>query len=72
MCSQMQVKKKGNDKNMGIGATIVFIVLIICVAILIGLHMCLCAETGTKMYADPKYEKRIKKIEEYIEELNKE
>lgn len=50
------------------GIVIVSIVLIICVSILIGLHMVLCAENEIGMYADPKYEKRISDLEKIIKE----
>lgn len=50
------------------GIVIVSIVLIICVSVLIGIHMIICAENGIGMYADPKYEKRISDLEKIIKE----
>ena len=50
------------------GIVIVLIVLIICVSILIGLHMVLCAENEIGTYADPKYEERISALEKIIKE----
>lgn len=54
---------------MGVGLTFVLIVLIICVSVLFGLYMCLCAENEVKMFADPGYEKRIQALEEEINAL---
>lgn len=50
-------------------ALFVLIILIICVSVLLGFHMYLCSENGIKMYADPKYEERISKLEKQVEEL---
>lgn len=47
----------------------VLTILIICVSILFGYHMYLCEENGIKMYANPKYEERIGKLEKLVEEL---
>lgn len=54
---------------MGVGLTFVLIVLIICVSILIGVYMFLCAENEVKMFADPRYEERIRVLEKEIKEL---
>lgn len=43
----------------GSGLTFVLIVLIICVSILIGVYMFLCAENEVKMFSDPRYEEHI-------------
>lgn len=47
----------------------VLIILIICASILYGYHMCLCNENKIKMYANPKYEERISKLEKQVKEL---
>lgn len=57
---------------MGAGLTIVLVILILCAAVLFGLYMGLCSENEVGMFADPQYEKRIKKLEEQMEELKKE
>lgn len=54
---------------MGAGLTFVLIVLIICVSILIGVYMFLCAESEVKMFADPRYEERIRALEKEIKIL---
>lgn len=50
------------------GVAFVLIILIICVSVLFGYHMYLCNENGIKMYANPKYEERIAKLEELIKQ----
>lgn len=57
---------------MGIGATIVLVVLVICATILAGMYIYYCAENEVKMFANPKHEKRIKELERQMEELKKE
>lgn len=57
---------------MGVGLTITLIVLILCASVLFGLYMGLCSENQVRMFADPEYEKRIKKLEKQMEELKKE
>lgn len=54
---------------MGVGLTFVLIILIICASVLFGLYMFLCEETKTKMFANPKYDERISKLEKEINEL---
>lgn len=54
---------------MGIGLTIVLIVLIICVSVLIGVYMICCQESGVKMFANPRHEERIKELEKRIKDL---
>lgn len=49
--------------------TTVLVFLIICVTILLGIYMCFCSEHGTKMFADPGYEERIRKLENQVREL---
>lgn len=49
------------------GVAFVLIILIICVSVLFGYHMYLCNENDIKMYADPKYEERIAKLEEVLQ-----
>lgn len=43
--------------------TEVLLVLIICVTVLFGIYMYFCSENETKMFVDPRYEERIKKLE---------
>lgn len=57
---------------MGVGLTIILIVLIVCISVLFGIYMYLCSENEVKMFADPKYEERIGKLEKQMEELKKE
>lgn len=52
-----------------IGFTIVMIILIICTTILIGVYMYYCAENEVKMFANPKYDKRISELEKVVKEL---
>lgn len=54
-----------------VAVTIIAIILIICVSVLFGLYMCLCAENEVKMFADPRYDERIKELEKRIAELEK-
>ena len=54
------------------GIVIVLIFLIICGSILFGIHMFLCFENGIGMYADPRYEERIRKLEKIIKEKGEE
>lgn len=54
-----------------VAVTIILIILIICISILIGIYMLACLERGVKMFADPRYEERIGKLEEAIKELEK-
>lgn len=55
-----------------IGFTIIMIILIICITILIWAYMYFCSENEVKMFANPRYEERIKKLEKLTEELKKE
>lgn len=57
---------------MVVGVIIVLCFLIISVAVLLGIYMYFCSENGTKMFADPRYDERINKLEKQIEELKKE
>ena len=54
-----------------IGFTIIMVVLIICTTILIGVYMCYCDENGVKMFADPRYDKRISELEKTVKELKR-
>lgn len=54
---------------MGIGLTLVLLVLIMCVTVLFGIYMYFCSENETKMFVDPRYEERIRKLEKQVEEL---
>lgn len=54
---------------MGPGLTIVLIILIICITILVGLYMYCCEESGVKMFANPRYEERIKELEKRVKDL---
>lgn len=47
------------------------IVLIICLSVILCLYMYLCEESETGMFSGIKYEKRIKDLEDRIEELEK-
>ena len=52
---------------------IVLVLLIICSSILFGMYMFLCCENKIKMFADPRYEERIRELEKTVKELkNKE
>lgn len=55
---------------MGLGLSLVLIVLIICVSILFGLYMFLCDENETKMFSN-KCDKCISKLENQMKELEK-
>ena len=59
-------------ENMIAGIVIVLIFLIICGSILFGIHMYFCSENEIGMYADPKYEERIRKLEKIIKEKGEE
>ena len=48
------------------GVAFVLIVLIICLSVLFGYHMYLCNENSIKMYADPKYDERISRLEKIL------
>ena len=54
---------------MGFGTTLVSIVLILCATILFGLYMYYCVENEIKMFAYPRYEERIRKLEKEMSEL---
>ena len=54
---------------MGVGLTLVLLVFIICASVLFGIYMYLCSENEIKMFADPRYEERIRKLEKVVEEL---
>ncbi len=56
---------------MGIGETIVAIVLILCFFISLWIYMFYCGENRIKMFSDPRYERRISKLEKQVEELMK-
>lgn len=44
--------------------------LIICVSVLFGIYMYLCSENVVKMFADPEYDKRIRRLEKEIQKIN--
>lgn len=52
---------------MAIALTIIFVTLIICVTILVGVYMYYCGENEIKMFADPRYEERISRLEKLLE-----
>ena len=54
------------------GIFTVLIILIICTTILFGIHMYFCSENEIGMYADPRYEERIRKLEKIIKEKGEE
>lgn len=54
-----------------VAVTIILIILIICASVLIGIYMLACLESKVKMFADPRYEERIEKLERAIKELEK-
>lgn len=54
---------------MGAGLAFVLVVLIICVSILFGYYMELCSDNEVKMFANPKYEQRIRELEQKVREL---
>lgn len=54
---------------MGVGLTFVLIILIICLSVLFGLYMFLCAETKTKLFSNHKYDERISELEKQVKEL---
>lgn len=49
--------------------TVILFTLIVCASILFGLYMYLCSENEVKMFANPEYEKRIRKLEKEIQKL---
>ena len=54
---------------MGVGLTLVLLFLIVCVSVLFGIYMYLCSENEIRMFADPRYEERMRKLEKLVEEL---
>ena len=56
---------------MLIAVTTIAIILIICASILIGIYMMCCQESEVKMFADPRYDERIKELEKRIKDLEK-
>ena len=52
-----------------VGLTFIIFTLIICGSVLFGIYMYLCSENEVKMFADPKYDKRIRELEKAIMEL---
>lgn len=52
---------------MAIALTIILVVLIICVSVLLAVYMDYCGENGIKMFADPRYEERISRLEKLFE-----
>lgn len=56
---------------MGIGLTIVLIVLAICATILLAMYIYYCGENEVKMFADKSYDERIRKLEIQIKGLEK-
>lgn len=57
---------------MAVAITIIAVVLIICVSVLVGVYMYYCGENEINMFADPRYEERIKNLEKRVKELEKE
>lgn len=57
---------------MSFGTGIVLFALIICVFITIWVYMAYCSTNEIRMFTNPKYEERIKKLEKQMEELKKE
>lgn len=54
------------------GLIIILIILIICTTVLGGIYIKARCESKAGMFADPKYEERIEKLENQMEELKKE
>jgi len=54
---------------MGVGLTLILLTLIICISVLFGIYITLCSENGIKMFSNPKYDERIRKLEKEINEL---
>ena len=52
--------------------TFILIILIICVTVLLIVYMEYCSENGVGLFANPEYEKRIKKLEKEMEKLKAE
>lgn len=52
---------------MAIALTIIFVALIICVTTLVGTYMYYCGENEIRMFADPRYEERIRRLEKLLE-----
>ena len=52
-----------------VGLTFIIFTLIICGSVLFGIYMYLCSENRVKMFADPEYDKRIRRLEKAIMEL---
>ena len=53
-----------------LGLTCVLIILILCTTLLLVVYMYYCSENGTGLFANPEYEKRIRKLEKEMEKLN--
>ena len=58
---------KGGETMVGL--TFIIFTLIICGSVLFGIYMYLCSENEVKMFSDPEYENRIRKLEKEIKEL---
>lgn len=54
---------------MEAGLILILITLIICGSIIYGTYMCLCSQNKVKMFSDPQYEERIRKLEKIVKEL---
>lgn len=52
---------------MAIALTIIFVTLIICATVLVGVYMYYCGESEIKMFANPRYEERISRLEKLLE-----
>ncbi len=50
---------------------IVLVVLIVCVTVLVGGYIDYCFINKVKMFADPRYDERISKLEKKVKELEK-
>lgn len=61
--------KKGGFKIVAIA--IVLVVLIVCVTVLVGGYIDYCFINKVKMFADPRYDERISKLEKKVKELEK-
>lgn len=57
---------------MGAGLTIILIVLIVCAFVTFWMYMEYCDTNKIKMFQNPKYDERIKKLEKQMKELKKE
>lgn len=56
-------------KEGGFEMVLLGTVLIICLTVLLAMYMYFCSENEVKMFADPRYDERIKELEKRMKEL---